>query len=176
MIVPDPRPLEVAQSASLTGARGYFEDFTPGQRMRHARGTTVGEVESQLLTKLALNTADSHFNEHRMQSAPYGRRLVFGLITASLVLGLASQDTAENSLAELSLDAVRFRSPVFLGDTLYALSEVLSVRDGERADAGVVRFRHRGLNQDGVVVFEGEREVLLKRRSHYPRKNRSRTE
>jgi acyl dehydratase len=55
------------------------------------------------------------------------------------------------------------------GDTLTAYSEVLEVRDGDREDAGIVRFKHWGLTQDGVVVFEGEREVLVKRRSHWAR-------
>ena len=151
----------------LTGTGNYFEDFTPGQRMRHARGTTVDEVENQLLTKLVMNTADAHFNEHRMQGTPFGGRLVFGLVTGAMVIGLATQDTAENALAELGLDALRFRAPVFHGDTLTSYTEVLAVREAERDDAGVVTFKHWGLKQDGTVVFEGEREVLVKRRSHW---------
>jgi len=142
----------------------YFEDFTTGARMRHARGTTVGEVENQLLTKLVLNTADAHFNEDRMRATPFGGRLVFGLVTGSIVIGLATQDTAENALAELGLDGVRFRAPVFHGDTLYAYTEVLEKRAAERDDAGIVRFRHWGVKQDGTIVFEGERTVLVKRR------------
>jgi itaconyl-CoA hydratase len=155
-----------ASVSRLTGD-AYFEDFTPGRRMRHARGTTIDEVENQLLTKLVLNTADAHYNEQKMQATPFGRRLVFGLVTGSIVIGLATQDTAENALAELGLDRLMFRAPVFHGDTLTAYTEVLDARDSDREDAGVVRFKHWGLKQDGTVVFEGEREVLLKRRSHW---------
>ncbi|MEE9279683.1 MAG: MaoC family dehydratase [Myxococcota bacterium] len=151
----------------LVGRSNYFEDFKPGDRYRHVRGTTVGEVENQTLTKLVMNTAHAHFNEHAMQGTPYGRRLVFGLVTGSIVMGLASQDIAENALAEVSLDGLRFTQPVFHGDTLYAFTEVLESREAEREDAGLVRFRHWGTNQDGVVVFEGERTVLVKRRSHW---------
>jgi len=150
----------------LTADR-WFEDFAPGQRMRHARGTTVGEVENQLLTKLVMNTADAHFNEHRMEGTPFGHRLVFGLVTGSIVIGLATQDTAENALAEVGLDNLRFRAPVFHGDTLYAYTEVMETRAAERDDAGLVRFKHWGTKQDGTVVFEGERTVLVKRRSHW---------
>jgi acyl dehydratase len=153
----------------LTGDT-YFEDFVPGQRMRHARGTTIDEVENQLLTKLVMNTADAHYNEQRMQATPFGRRLVFGLITGSVVIGLATQDTAENALAEIGLDRLVFRAPVFHGDTLTAYTEVLEARDSDREDAGVVRFKHWGLKQDGTVVFEGEREVLVKRRTHWGRR------
>ena len=146
----------------------WFEDFSPGDRMRHARGTTVGEVENQLLTKLVLNTAQAHFNEHFMEGSPMGEgRLVFGLVTGSIVIGLATQDTAEHALAEVALDGVRFTSPVHHGDTLYAFTEVLSVDDAGRDDAGLVRFRHWGANQEGRVVFEAERTVLVKRRSHW---------
>ena len=151
----------------LTGNGTYFEDFEIGAKMRHARGTTVDEVENQLLTKLVMNTADAHYNEQRMKALPYGQRLVFGLVTGSIVIGLATQDTAENALAELRLDGLKFRAPVFHGDTLTAYTEVLGKRDADRADAGIVRFKHWGVKQDDTIVFEGEREVLIKRRSHW---------
>jgi itaconyl-CoA hydratase len=156
--------------SKLTSHGNYFEDFVVGAKMRHARGTTIGEIENQMLTKLVLNTADGHYNEHRMQSTNFKTRLVFGLVTGSVCIGLATQDTGENALAELELAGIRFTSPVFHGDTLYAYSEVLEKRDADRADAGIVRFKHWGTKQDGTVVFEGERTVLIKRRSHWGNK------
>ena len=136
--------------------------------MRHARGTTVGEVENQLLTKLVLNTAQAHFNEHVMSGSALGDgRLVFGLITGSIVIGLATEDTAEHAVAEVGLDQLRFTAPVHHGDTLYAFTEVLSRSDADREDAGLVRFKHWGTNQEGTIVFEAERTVLVKRRGHW---------
>src|SRR6266568_5070638 len=123
------------------GPGRYFEDFQVGDRYRHARGTTIGEVEGQLLTKLVMNTAQAHFNEHAMKDTSFGRRIVFGLVTGSMVIGLATQDTAENAVAELGLDRMRFTAPVFHGDTLYAYTEVLATEDGDRPDAGAVRFK-----------------------------------
>ena len=156
-----------APIAKLTATSNYFEEIEIGAKLRHARGTTIGEIENQLLTKLVLNTADGHYNEHRMRSTQFGQRLVFGLITGSVCIGLATQDTGENALAELELTGIRFTSPVFHGDTLYAYTEVLEKRDADRADAGIVRFKHWGTKQDGTIVFEGERSVLIKRRSHW---------
>jgi itaconyl-CoA hydratase len=155
--------------SSLTGDDNWFEDFEAGQRWRSARGSTVGEVENQLLTKLVMNTAQEHWNEHSMESSPWGHsRLVFGMITGSMTIGLASQDTAENALAEIELTGMKFRAPVFHGDTLYAYSEVLDTSDGDgRDDAGRVRLRHWGAKSDGTVVFECERTILVKRRSHW---------
>ena len=128
----------------LTGNDTYFEDFTVGQKIRHARGTTIDEVENQLLTKLVMNTADGHWNEAKMVNTPFGQRLVFGFITASMVIGLATQDTAENAIKELRLDKIRFRKPVFHGDTVNAYTEVLAKEETGDPAAGVVRFKHWG--------------------------------
>jgi itaconyl-CoA hydratase len=153
--------------SSLTADNNYFEDFAVGDALQHVRGKTVNEMDGVLITNLVMNTAQGHFNEHQMQSSPQGQRIVFGGVTIAMVIGLAMQDTGENALAELGLDRIRLRSSVFHGDTLYAYSEVLETADSDRPDAGVVRFRHWGVNQHGTPVFEGERTVLIKRRSHW---------
>jgi len=154
----------------LTSTDNYFEDFVPGTVMRHARGKTVEALENVLITNLVMNTAQGHFNEHAMKDSRFGQRITFGGVTLSLIIGLATQDTAENALAELGLDKIRFSAPVFHGDTLYAFSEVLASEPADRPDAGIVTFRHWGVNQDEKVVFEGERRVLIKRRSHWANK------
>ncbi len=153
--------------SALTGNDNYFEDFTVGTSYEHARGKTVTEMDGVLITNMVMNTAQGHFNEDQMAKGPMGQRIVFGGVTAAMVIGLAMQDTGEQALAELGMTGIRFRVSVHHGDTLYAFSEVLETRDGDRPDAGIVRFAHRGLNQDGKVVFEGERTVLIKRRSHW---------
>jgi itaconyl-CoA hydratase len=153
--------------SALTANDNYFEDFVPGTVMRHARGKTVEAIENVLITNLVMNTAQGHFNEHAMKQNRFGQRITFGGVTASLIIGLASQDTAENALAELCLDKIRFSNPVFHGDTLYAFTEVLAATPSDREDAGIVHFRHWGVKQDDTVVFEGERRVLIKRRSHW---------
>ena len=125
----------------LTGDCNYFEDFEVGQRMRHARSATIDEVENNYISKQVMNTAQGHWNEEIMKGSPLGDgRLVFGLITGSMTVGLTSQDTAENALAELGLTGVRFKKPVHHGDTITAYTEVLSTEDADRDDAGVVRF------------------------------------
>jgi acyl dehydratase len=94
----------------------------------------------------------------------WNSRLQFGGVTISMIIGMSMQDTGENALKELSLDKIRLKNPVFHGDTLYAYSEVLEKEDAGREDAGIVRFKHYGVNQDDKIVFEGERRVLIKRR------------
>jgi acyl dehydratase len=153
--------------SDLTGKTNYFEDFQVGDVIRHARGKTIEGLENVLITNLVMNTAQSHFNEHAMKASPYGGRLSYGGVNFSLCMGLAMQDTGENALAELGMDNIRLMNPVVHGDTLYAYSEVLSVEDGDREDAGVVTFRHYGVNQDDKQVFQGDRRMLIKRRSHW---------
>lgn len=151
---------------SVLGPRGWFEDFRPGQRMRHSRASTVGELEGSGPAKQVMNTAQAHFNDHFLQGSPLGdERLVFGLATASLVYGLASQDTAEHAVAELGWSRFRFRAPVHHGDTVSAYTEVLETIPGEQPeDPGTVVFRHWGRRQDGTIVFEGDRSALIRRR------------
>lgn len=143
----------------------YYEDCHPGRRIAHVRGRTVTEMDNVLLTHLTMNTAQAHFNEVEMRGTNFGQRLVFGGITASLVLGLASEDTAAHAVAELSLDRLRLKAPVFHGDTIMAFTEVIAAElDPDRPDAGRVRFRHWGLNQRDEIVCEAERTALLRRR------------
>ena len=154
---------------SLTGNHNYFEDFEPGQVMRHARGKTMCEQDNVGITLQVLNTAEGHFNEDLMQKNAMGQagwnsRIQFGGVTISMIVGLAMQDTGENAVAELALDKIRLRAPVFHGDTLYAYSEVLEKQESDREDAGIVTFRHYGVNQKDQVVFEGERTVLIRKR------------
>ena len=158
------------EPATLTGKDNYYDDFVVGDVYEHARGKTVEALENVLITNLVMNTAQGHFNEHMMESSPQKHRIVFGGVTASIVIGLAMQDTGENAFQELGLDKVRFRVPVLHGDTLYAFSEVLGKDDSPEVlhghkDVGVVHFRHWGINQRGETVFEGERRVLVKKRS-----------
>ena len=156
--------------SALTGKDNYYEDFKPGVIMAHARGKTVTEIENVQITNIVMNTAQAHFNEDMMSRDPRKHRLVYGGVTASIVIGLAAQDTTENALTELGMDKIRFPAPVFHGDTLYAYTEVLEVKDSGQADAGEVRFKHWGVNQNQVVVFEGERRALIKRSSHWRNK------
>jgi itaconyl-CoA hydratase len=146
----------------LTTPDSYFEDFAPGQKMRHIRGKTVGENETVILA------AQGHFNSDNMAVSKFGRRITYGGVTASIVVGLASEDTSENALADVAMDKLRLRTPVVEGDTLYSATEVLACMPSDRPDAGLVTFRHYGFNQRDDLVCEVERTVLIRRRPARP--------
>jgi acyl dehydratase len=152
---------------TLTGNDTYFEDYAVGMVLEHFRGKTITEMDNVLITNLVINTAQSHFNEHRQNlgKGMFNRRIVFGGVTIAIVIGLTAQDTSENAIADLGMTGLRLPTPVFHGDTVYAFSEVLEVKDGPDDASGEVRFRHWGKNQDEKLVFEGERRVLIRRRA-----------
>ena len=156
--------------SALSGNDNYFEDFEVGAVMKHARGKTITLLENVLITNMVMNTAQGHFNVHAMESSPWGHILSYGGVNFSMVLGLSSQDCIENALEELGLDNIRLSKPVTHGDTIYAYSEVLSKDPGDRDDAGVVVFRHYGVNQRDELVAQVERRALIKRRSHWSSK------
>lgn len=154
-----------AGEPSWTRDDNYFEDFVVGETLVHPRGRTVSEAEHMLLTNMVLNTAQLHFNQAMCDEAPEtyfgGRRVVFGGLVLAWVAGLASEETSENAVAEVSLDNGRHVAPVFAGDTLFAESTVLDKRR-EGDDAGCVKFLLVGKNQRGEKVLEIERELLIR--------------
>ena len=159
--------MDKVQIARLTSHDNYFEDFEVGQTIRHARGKTMTELENVNITNMVMNTAQGHFNADQMSKTPLGKILCYGGVNFSLVLGLASQDTVENALAEIGLNNIQLKKMVFHSDTLYAYSRVIEKKDSDREDAGIVVFKHWGVNQDKELVAEMERTALIKRRSHW---------
>jgi acyl dehydratase len=155
----------------LTGAENYFEDFVVGDVYVHERARTVIDFDNYAMTHLTLNTAQAHFNvdnARELLDGQFRERLVLGPCTIAIVIGLTTQDMAENAFMDIHMTGVRLFHPVFAGDTLYAESEVLELSDClERKDAGIMRYRFTGKLRDGTIVAQGERTVLLKRRSHW---------
>jgi len=156
----------------ITRSINYYEDFEIGDKITHLRGRTVTEMDNIMFTHLALNTAEGHFNEDMMNKIRIGsfggKRVVVGSFTIGLVIGLAAEDTSENALAEISLDKLRLPTPVYHGDTLYAESEVLNKEDTDRfKGAGIIHFKITGKNQEGKIVFEGEKKTIMKKRAYY---------
>lgn len=148
-------------------ASRYFEELTPGLVIRHSLGRTLTEMDNVLFSALTMNTQPLHLNEdYAQKQSAFGRRIVNGIFTLGLAVGISVGDLTEGTLvANLGYDNVRHPHPLFHGDTLYVESEVIEARPSRsRPDQGIVRFRHTGRNQDGVVVLVFERTALMLRR------------
>jgi itaconyl-CoA hydratase len=141
----------------------YYEDLQVGQRYRHANGRTITEMDNVLFCSLTMNTQPLHINEDFASRSHHGRRIVNGILTLGLVVGLSVGELTEGTiLANLGYERVAHPQPVFHGDTIYAETEVLEKRESRsNPQAGVVRLRQTGRNQDGSVVLELERAVLF---------------
>ncbi len=155
---------------NVEGWRGrFFEDFNVGDVYHHALGRTVTETDNSWFTLLTQNTAAIHFDKHYAAQTEFGRPLVNSTFTLALVTGQSVSDVSQNVMANLGWDHVRLPHPLFEGDTLYSKSEVLEVRKSEsRSNVGVLTVRTTGFNQDGIVLIEFTRTLLVYRRGHAP--------
>ena len=145
----------------------YFEDFEPGDVYEHRPGRTIGEADNSWFTLLTMNQHPLHFDAVYAAKSEFGRVLVNSCLTLSMVTGMSVSDVSQKTVANLGWDDVRLVGPVFVGDTLYAESEVLDKRDSKsRPYQGIVRIRTTGKNQDGAAVIHFERAMLIPFRGH----------
>jgi acyl dehydratase len=153
------------------GWRGrYYEDFEVGDTYRHRLGRTVTETDNTLFTMLTLNTNPIHFDENLAQKTPFGKILVNSCYTLSLAVGLSVSDLSEHVMANLGWNDIRLPSPVYIGDTMYASSEILAKREsGSRTDVGIVTARTTGVNQRGETIISYERTFMVYKRGQDPR-------
>jgi len=154
----------------VEGWRGrFFEDFRVGDVYHHALGRTVTETDNSWFTLLTQNTAPLHFDKHYASQTEFGRPLVNSTFTLALVTGQSVSDVSQNVMANLGWDQVRLLKPLFEGDTVYSKSEVLELRDSKsRPNVGVVTVRTTGFNQDGTILIEFNRTLLVYRRGQAP--------
>jgi itaconyl-CoA hydratase len=137
------------------GWRGrFYEDFEAGDIYRHPLGRTISEADSTWFALLTMNTAEAHFNTEVGRASEFGKVLVPSTLTLAIVAGQSVIDTSQNALANLGWENISLPHPVFVGDTLWAESLVLSKRESaSRPYAGIVIIKTRGLNQHGDEVL-----------------------
>ena len=141
----------------------YLEEFEVGMQFRHQPSRTVTETDNLLFSTLTMNPQPLHLDAHFAASSPHGQILVNSVFTLGLVIGLSVSDTTlGTTLGNLGFDKTTFPNPVFLGDTINAETEVLTVRTSEsKPDRGIVTFEHRGMNQRGEVVCTCIRGAMI---------------
>ena len=143
-----------------------YEDFEVGDIFRHALGRTVLATDNIWFTLLTMNTNQVHFNVEYAKGTEFERPLVVSSLTLAIVLGLSVADTSENAVANLGWEDIKLLRPVFAGDTLWAESEVLGVRESRsREGCGIIGIRTRGVNQRGEVVLEFRRSFMIFKRA-----------
>jgi itaconyl-CoA hydratase len=141
-----------------------LERFAVGQHFRSDLGRTIIEADNVWFTALTHNTNQLHFNAEYATASAFERPLVNSCLTLALVTGLSVADVSAHAIANLGWDDVRLPRPVFVGDTLWAETEVLAVRpSATKPDRGVLMVSTSGVNQHDEVVITFRRTIMLPR-------------
>ena len=143
----------------------FYEDFDVGDVFRSRLGRTITETDNIWFTCLTLNTNQIHFNTPYAERTQFGKPLVNSAFTLALVTGMTVPDTSENAAANLAWTDIKLPKPVFVGDTLWAESEILDLRESKsNPSVGIVSMRCRGINQRREVVIEFKRTFMVYKR------------
>jgi 2-methylfumaryl-CoA hydratase len=142
----------------------FFEDFRLGQVLRHATPRTVTTGDVALYTALygsrfAVQSSDAFAHRIGFPRSPIDDLLVF-----HIVFGKTVPDISLNAVANLGYAACRFLAPVYPGDSLSSVSEVIGLKENSNRQTGVVYVRSQGFNQDGEPVLDYVRWVMVRKR------------
>jgi acyl dehydratase len=139
-----------------------YEDFNIGDRFRHWPGKTITESDNNLFSLITMNHHPLHLDTAFAESSQHGRILVVGTLVFSLVVGLTVRDISGRAIANLGYDEVEHLGPVFVGDTIYAHSEVIDKRPSKtKPDRGLVTVITNACNQNNKPVLRFKRTILV---------------
>lgn len=152
----------------------FYEDFEVGDIYRHPLGRTVTAGDNIWFSLLTQNQAPIHIDGHYSARTEFGQPLVNSTLTLALVTGQSVIDVSQNVMANLGWDEVRLPNPVFEGDTIYSRSQVLEKRESRsRPNVGIVTVQTTGHKPDGTVVITFKRTLMVYKRGHGPKHDRS---
>ena len=158
---------EVAEQRYRESYGRYFEDFVVGDVYEHRPGRTLTEYDNISFTLLTMNTHPVHFDSYYASHSEFGKPLVNSALTLAIVAGMSVSDISQKAIANLGWNDIKLTAPVFAGDTIYAESEVLEMRESRsRPTQGIVTVKTTGKKSDGTVFMTYERTVLVPKRGH----------
>lgn len=147
----------------------FFEDFAVGDKCEHRNARTIGNYDNLLFTLLTQNPAPLHLNHEFARQAGFERIPLNSTLTLALVTGQSVADLTPNVMTNLGWKDVKLPAPAFEGDTIYSESVIASLRESSsRSNVGIVEIDSTGYTQDGTIVIEFKRTVLMYRRGCGP--------
>lgn len=145
----------------------YLEEFHVGDVYEHRPGRTITESDNTWFTLLTMNQHPLHFDQEYGAKSEFGRCIVNSALTLSMVAGMSVSDVSQKTVANLGWSDIKLLAPVFVGDTIYAETEVLEKRDSKsRPTQGVVTVKSTGTKADGTVFMTFVRTMLIPKRGH----------
>ena len=144
----------------------YYEEFRVGMEFAHPLRRTVTEMDNILFCAMTHNPQPLHLDEEFSKQTMYGQRIVNSLFTLGLVIGVTVADTTlGTTLGNLGMTDVRFKNPVFHGDTIHVRTRITAMRESRsRPNEGIVTFEHAGFNQRDLEVCHLIRTGLMRKR------------
>lgn len=141
----------------------YFDELSVGMVFEHQPGRTVTETDNLLFSTMSMNPQPLHVDAEFARKSQFGQILVNSMFTMAVIIGLSvGETTLGTTVGNLGFDETRFPNPVFIGDTIYAVTEVKALRPSKsRPEWGIVTFEHRGTNQRGELVCTCLRNGML---------------
>jgi acyl dehydratase len=145
----------------------FFDEWFVGEIISHEISRTVTETDNLLFSTMTHNPQPLHIDAEAAKKSEFGQILVNGTFTFALMIGLSVGDTTLGTLvANLGYDKLVMPSPVFIGDTMRATSEVVELKESKsRPNAGIITFQHELINQRDQVVCRCLRSALIEKRS-----------
>ena len=145
----------------------YYEEFEIGHVYQHRPGRTISEADNTWFTLLSMNTHPLHFDAEYGAASEFGQILVNSGFTVALVAGMSVSDVSQKAVANLGWNNIKLPAPVFIGDTLYAESEVIGKRESKsRPNDGIVDVKTIGKKSDGTIVCTYDRTILIPKRGY----------
>lgn len=140
----------------------YLEEFQKGDIYKHWPGKTITEGDNNLFCLLTVNRHPVHSDIEYAKRQIHSQRLVVGTLVLSLVVGMSVADISGRAIANLDYEKISHDAPVFIGDTIYAQTEILDKRESKsKPDQGVIYVETRAFNQNGQLVLTLRRHVLV---------------
>lgn len=154
--------VEVAPNRYRESYGRYYEEFTVGDIYEHRPGRTISETDNSWFTLLTMNTHPVHFDAEYAKHSEFGKLLVNSALTLSIVAGMSVSDLSQKAIANLGWTDIKLTAPVFVGETIYAHSEVLDKRESKsRPNQGIVTASTTGTKSDGTVFMTYQRSMLV---------------
>lgn len=145
----------------------YYEEFEVGETIVHEKRRTVSESDNQRFCDMTMNQQPLHLDEEFAADTQFGERIVNGIYTLALAVGMTIPDTTDGTVvANLGYDDVEHPTPVFHGDTIRAETTVLDKRETSDGERGLVTMEVEVFNQDDDLVCSFERTVLALKREY----------
>lgn len=144
----------------------YLEDFEVGDVYKHEPGKTITESDNNLFSLLTMNHHPIHLDQNYASKSQHGRVLVVGTLVFSLVVGITVRDVSGLAIANLKYSEINHDAPVFIGDTLNAVTKVLEKRESKsKPDRGIVKVITEAFNQNNIKVLTFSRSILIPKKT-----------